>query len=128
MALVFAAAAAFISGMQVIHSYKHLVKHEVTKMRDILARAQKYIQIEDATWNSTIAPPGEKAKWRNRRRSLVLRRRLRVGQSELSKSPLENSPRSIGMKSTSLCSKSLWTRCTALSWARRSSDTRGRLT
>jgi len=29
----------FISGMQVTHSYKHLVKHEVTKMRDILARA-----------------------------------------------------------------------------------------
>ena len=31
-------AAAFISGMQVTHSfYKYLVKHEVTKMRDILA-------------------------------------------------------------------------------------------
>jgi len=32
--------AAFISEMQVTHSFcKRLVKHEVTKMRDILARA-----------------------------------------------------------------------------------------
>jgi len=31
------AAATFISGLQVTHSfYKHLVKHEVTKMRDDL--------------------------------------------------------------------------------------------
>jgi len=34
------AAAAFINGLQVTHSfYKHLAKHEVTKMRDILTRA-----------------------------------------------------------------------------------------
>jgi len=58
MALVYncnddVAIAAFISRMQVIHSFcKHLVKHEVTKMRDILAHAQKYIQIEDATCSS----------------------------------------------------------------------------
>ena len=40
-------ATAFISGMQVIHSfYKHLVKHEVTKMGDILACAQKYIKMK----------------------------------------------------------------------------------
>jgi len=51
-------AAAFISGLQVTHSfYKHLVKHEVTKMRDILARAQKYIQIEDATRRSANRSP-----------------------------------------------------------------------
>jgi len=37
------ATATFISGLQVTHSYKHLVK-----MRDILTRAQRYIQIEDA--------------------------------------------------------------------------------
>ena len=44
------AAAAFISGLQVTHSfYKYLVKHEVTKMRDIITRTQMYIQIEDAT-------------------------------------------------------------------------------
>ena len=42
-------AAAFIIRMHVTHSfYKYLVKHEVTKMRDILTRAQKYILIENA--------------------------------------------------------------------------------
>ena len=41
------AAATFISGLQVTHPfYKHLVKNDVTRMRDILVRAQKYIQIE----------------------------------------------------------------------------------
>jgi len=35
--------AAFISRMQVTHSfYKHLVKHEVTKISNILTRPQKY--------------------------------------------------------------------------------------
>ena len=34
-------AAVFISGLQVTHSfYKHLVKNDVTKMRDIFVRAQ----------------------------------------------------------------------------------------
>ena len=34
----------FISGLQVIHSfYKHLVKHKVTKMGDILFQVKKYI-------------------------------------------------------------------------------------
>ena len=34
----------FISRLQVTHSfYKHLVKHDVTKMKDILTCAQKYI-------------------------------------------------------------------------------------
>ena len=46
-------AVAFISGLQVSHSYKHLVKYEVTRKRDILSRAQKYIQIEDATRGET---------------------------------------------------------------------------
>jgi len=44
------AAATFISGLQVTHPfYKHLVKNDVTRMRDILVRAQKYIQIEEVT-------------------------------------------------------------------------------
>jgi len=61
-------AAAFISGLQVSHSfYKHLVKHKVTKMRDNLFRAQKYIQIEDATRGAINHSPkrgneGEKLK------------------------------------------------------------------
>jgi len=50
-------ATAFISGMQVTHSYKHLLKHEVTKMRDILTHAQKYIQIEDGTQSSANRSP-----------------------------------------------------------------------
>ena len=33
----------FISGLQVTHSfYRRLVKHEITKMRDILTRTQNY--------------------------------------------------------------------------------------
>jgi len=44
------AVAAFIGGLQGIHSfYRYLVKHEITKMRYILTRAKKYIQIEDVT-------------------------------------------------------------------------------
>jgi len=39
----------FVRGLQVTYSYTHLVKYEVTRLRDILSRAQKYIQIEDAT-------------------------------------------------------------------------------
>ena len=44
------AATSFVSGLQVTHSFhKHLVKYEVTKIKEILSRAQKYIQIEDVT-------------------------------------------------------------------------------
>jgi len=47
------AAPAFVSGLQVTHSfYEHLVKHEVTKMRGSLSHAQKYIQIKNATPSS----------------------------------------------------------------------------
>ena len=46
--------AAFIVGMQIDHSfYKHLAKHDVTNMKDILSRVQKYIQLEEATRNAT---------------------------------------------------------------------------
>ena len=48
---------AFISGLQNINSfYKYLVKNDVTKMRDTLVRAQKYIQIEGATRAATSRP------------------------------------------------------------------------
>ena len=63
MALVYSynedvTAAMFISELQVTHSfYKHLVKNDVTKMRDILNRAQKYMQIEEATQAATSRPP-----------------------------------------------------------------------
>jgi len=39
------AVAAFISRLQVTHSYKHLLKHDVTKMRDILTRSQKLFKL-----------------------------------------------------------------------------------
>ena len=54
MALVYncnedVAATMFISELQVTYSfYKHSVKLEVTRIRNILSLAQKYIQIEDA--------------------------------------------------------------------------------
>ena len=48
----------FMSGLQVTHSfYKHLVKNDVTKMRDILVRAQKYMQIEEVTGGVLINAP-----------------------------------------------------------------------
>ena len=41
---------ALISGLQVTHSfYKHLVKNDVTKKRDILVLTQKYMQNKEAT-------------------------------------------------------------------------------
>ena len=45
--------AAFTAGLKINHSfYKHLVKHDVTNMKDILSRTQKYIQVEKATRNN----------------------------------------------------------------------------
>ena len=43
-------AATFIVGLQTDHFfYKHLVEHDITNMKDILSRAQKYVQMEEAT-------------------------------------------------------------------------------
>ena len=40
---------AFISGLHVSHPlYKHLLKHDVTRMSEILSRAQPYMQLEEA--------------------------------------------------------------------------------
>ena len=61
-------AAAFIARLQTNHSfYKHLMKYDVINMKDILSRAQKYIQLEEMTRGSTSRPPkkesgGEKTK------------------------------------------------------------------
>jgi len=61
------AATAFISGLQVIHSfYKYLVKNDVTKMRDILIRAQKYMQIEKTTQSATNHPLNKDPRARSR--------------------------------------------------------------
>ena len=40
---------AFINGLQVSHPmYKHLLKHNVTRMCEILSQSQPYIQLEEA--------------------------------------------------------------------------------
>ena len=68
MALVYnyneeVAAAVFISGLQVTNPfYKYLVKNDITKRRDILVWAQKYIQIEEATWITSSRPPRQGPK------------------------------------------------------------------
>ena len=50
-------AIAFIIGLQVTNPfYEHLMKNDVTRMRDILIRAQKYIQIEESTQSTPIRP------------------------------------------------------------------------
>ena len=42
-------ALAFINGLQVTHPlYKHLLKHNVAKMSEVLSHAQSYIQLEEA--------------------------------------------------------------------------------
>ena len=125
MALVYnckddVAVAAFISGLQVTHSfYKHLVKYEVTKMRDIFIRAQKYIQIEDVTRASANCLPKHGVNRRGNRYSPVPHRRLLVGRSELLTSQLKTSPKQ-GDQYILLHSKFQWTRCTTPSRAKTS--------
>jgi len=42
-------ALSFINGLQVSHPpYKHLLKHNITMMSEVLSRAQSYIQLEEA--------------------------------------------------------------------------------
>jgi len=72
MALVYncnvdVATTAFISGLQVTYSfYKYLVKNDVTNIRDILVRAQKYMQIKEATRGATNRPPNKVLRARSR--------------------------------------------------------------
>ena len=62
----------FISTLQVTHSfYKHLIKNEVTKMWDVLTRAQKYIQIENVTRVFVNRSPSEEENKRNRKCSPI---------------------------------------------------------
>jgi len=71
MALVYnckddVAAVAFISWLQVSHFfYKYLVKHKVTKVRNIFSRAQKYIQSRMLIGAKPIPLPNEGMKGRN---------------------------------------------------------------
>ena len=51
------AALTFISGLQVAHPlYKHLLNHNVTKISEILTRAQTYIQLEETMKASSDRP------------------------------------------------------------------------
>jgi len=48
----------FILGLQTDNSfYKYMEKYDVTNMKDILPRSQKYIQLKEVTQNSTSQPP-----------------------------------------------------------------------
>ena len=48
----------FTTRMQTDHSfYQHLVKNDIYSMKDILSRAQKYIQLEEAIAGSRSQPP-----------------------------------------------------------------------
>jgi len=55
---------AFISELQVTHSYKALVKHEVTKMRDISLAPRSIFEWRMIPDVVQTAPPSEGAKWR----------------------------------------------------------------
>ena len=56
-------AVAFIVGLETNHSfYKHLVKLDVTSLKDILSRTQKYIQLEEATRSSKAKQPSAPPK------------------------------------------------------------------
>ena len=53
--------ATFISRLHVTYSfYKHLMKHDINM--EILPRAQKYVQLEEATRDSTIRSPKQESK------------------------------------------------------------------
>ena len=61
--------------MQATHSfYKHLVKNDVTKIRDILVRAQKYMQIEKATRGATNRPPKQKSEGEKPEQQFLMRK------------------------------------------------------
>jgi len=79
MALVYnynddVAAAVFISGLQVSHTfYKHLVKHDVTKMRDILSLGLKNkYRSRMLPGAKLVALPNEGIKGSKRNHSLFL--------------------------------------------------------
>jgi len=59
-----------------------MVKYEVTKMRDILSQAQKYMQIKNATRGKTRHSPKWGNEGRNRNHSLFARRRIKIKTSE----------------------------------------------
>ena len=63
--------AAFVSGLQVTHSfYKHLIKNDVTKRRDILGQAQKFMQTEETNWSVITRPLNKDLRVRSRSNSL----------------------------------------------------------
>ena len=54
--------AAFIAGLQTYHSfYKHLVKQDITNMKYILSRAQKYVQLEEVARVQQVDLPSKRA-------------------------------------------------------------------
>ena len=94
------AVAAFISGLQVTHSfYKHLVKYEVTKIRDILFQVQKYIQIEDAIRSAANRSLKKGGKGVKSKHNLLHQRRAIIELSTPStRSPLKTRQRPMEKK------------------------------
>jgi len=76
MALVYnynddVAATAFIAGLGINYSfYKHLMKHDVTNM-NILSRAEKYIELKEATMNTTNRAPSMKLRLHSRLKDIT---------------------------------------------------------
>jgi len=69
---------AFVNGLQVSQSfYKHLVKYEVTRMRDILYRAHKTARSRIRPGTQSSALP--KGRIRGRSQSLPSQIRIRIG-------------------------------------------------
>ena len=102
MALVYnynnnVATAAFINELQVPYSfYKHLMKHKVTKMRDILTCTQKCIQIENATRSSANHSPKREGKMeKHKAQSVPLKKTSRKAVGAVKK-PARNLAKSYG--------------------------------
>ena len=89
------AAVAFIIWLQTDHFfYKHLVKHDITNTKEILSRAQKYVQLEEATWGSTTRPPKQESDIEKRKpRSVPPKKTQNRGQNGFKKRSQPSSSR-----------------------------------
>ena len=69
-------ALAFISGLQISHPlYKHLLKHDVTRMSKVLTRVQCYIQLEESMKSSS----NQSLKYESRSMKLQPKLLTRIG-------------------------------------------------
>jgi len=108
---------AFVSGLQVTHPlYKHLLKHNVSKMSEVLSRAQPCIQLEEAINASSNYPtkPSDRSKVEVNSRSSQPRFRLALGAASLQEAgtpyPLSESNSELQANSTihSIKASDIW--------------------